>query len=184
MARVDGAWEDLVEEYASLVWTVCQRFGSGVRSDTEEAFQRTFIRIWQKLDTVREPARLAGWIATTARRVVSGQRERKRVRKELLENAAQEARTGDECDDADLGRLEIRQIVREAVAELRSPYREVLDELFFRGEGPNYNEVAQKLGMAPGSVGPVRSRALEMLRKYLLQKYDGFLVSNFKADLS
>ena len=45
--------------------------------------------------------------------------------------------------------------------------RELLFALYFDPKQPSYAEVAARLGMAVGSVGPTRIRCLERLRRVL-----------------
>ncbi len=37
-------------------------------ADTADVLQNTWLRAFERIDTVREPDRLSGWLATTARR--------------------------------------------------------------------------------------------------------------------
>src|SRR5919197_5985614 len=61
-----GAWDAIVARYATLVWSVCRRHGlSG--SDAEDVGASVWLRLVERLGTIREPAALPGWIATTTR---------------------------------------------------------------------------------------------------------------------
>ena len=42
--------------------------GEGDWADTADVMQNTWLRAFERLETVREPDRLSGWLATTARR--------------------------------------------------------------------------------------------------------------------
>ncbi len=184
LAHVEGAWEMLVEEYSSLVWTICRNSGATSHYEANESLQRTFVLVWENLDSLRDPTRLPAWISRIARRVVSAGRERRNTRTEFERRAALEADSAEPSVSQVAELAEVSQILREAVSTLREPFRAVLEELFFSGESPNYKEVAQNLGMAEGSIGPTRARALEALKEHLLLNYRGFLVSNFGDDLS
>jgi RNA polymerase sigma factor (sigma-70 family) len=64
-SRDPEALEWLVRRYAGLVLGVCRRtLGSG--PDADDAFQTTFLVLLQKLHTVRDPARLPGWLQRVA----------------------------------------------------------------------------------------------------------------------
>ena len=71
MARArDGdqhAWDALVERYAPLIWSICRKYRLG-RADAEDVGQSVWLRLVDHLDRIREPAALAGWLATTTRR--------------------------------------------------------------------------------------------------------------------
>lgn len=70
-ARADepGAWEALVDELSNVVWKTINSFQLPP-ADRDDAFASTFFRLYDRLDTVREPKALPGWIATTARNEV------------------------------------------------------------------------------------------------------------------
>src|SRR6266508_992495 len=61
-----GAWDQIVERYAPMVWALCRRYGlSG--ADADDVGACVWLRLVERLETIREPAALPGWLATTAR---------------------------------------------------------------------------------------------------------------------
>src|SRR3954449_8811242 len=63
----ESAWNALVAEYANLVWSIARSFRLAP-ADAHDAVQMTWLRLVGKLDRIKEPERLAGWLATTTRR--------------------------------------------------------------------------------------------------------------------
>ncbi len=61
------AWDDLVERYAPLIWSICRRYRLG-RADTDDVGQSVWLRLVEQLASLREPAALPGWLATTTQR--------------------------------------------------------------------------------------------------------------------
>ena len=61
------AWDALVERYAPLIWSICGRYRLG-RADAEDVGQSVWLRLAGQLDKIRDPAALAGWLATTTSR--------------------------------------------------------------------------------------------------------------------
>ena len=61
------AWDALVERYAPLIWSICRRHGLG-GADTEDVAQNVWLTLVNQLGTLRDPASLPGWLATTTRR--------------------------------------------------------------------------------------------------------------------
>jgi len=58
------AWNTLVERYAPLVWSICRRHQlSG--TDAEDVSQSVWLTLVRQLGTIRDPAALPGWLATT-----------------------------------------------------------------------------------------------------------------------
>ena len=61
------AWDALVERYAPLIWSICRKYRLS-RDDADDAGQIVWMRLVDQLDQIRNPAALAGWLATTTRR--------------------------------------------------------------------------------------------------------------------
>jgi RNA polymerase sigma factor (sigma-70 family) len=61
------AWDALVERYAPLVWSICRSYRLS-RADADDVGQTVWLHLLADLGKLRDPAALAGWIATTTRR--------------------------------------------------------------------------------------------------------------------
>jgi RNA polymerase sigma factor (sigma-70 family) len=72
------AFGTIVRRYQSLVCTVTYS-STGDLSASEDLAQETFITAWKKLDSLRDPSRLRGWLCTMARNLaVDWLRQRQR----------------------------------------------------------------------------------------------------------
>ena len=60
------AWDDLVERYAPLVWSICRRHYLS-DADAGDVQQNVWLQLVSQLDKIRNPAALPGWLATTRR---------------------------------------------------------------------------------------------------------------------
>ena len=60
--------------------------------------------------------------------------------------------------------VEQHRVLEEALDALPPRDREILRDLFLSDEPLSYQDVAERLGVAVGSVGPLRLRAIERLR--------------------
>jgi DNA-directed RNA polymerase specialized sigma24 family protein len=69
-----------------------------------------------------------------------------------------------------LRELEEEQLLRETMARLKPRCRELLQMLFFENPPVSYASAAKKLGLATGSIGFVRMRCLEKLRRQLEER--------------
>jgi RNA polymerase sigma-70 factor (ECF subfamily) len=133
-----GAFESLVQEYQSVLFTVAYRM-LGDYEDARDATQNAFIKVFQKLETFDPQHRFFSWIyrilvneCLNARRgrpmeVVSGERE-----------ASASSRP-----DEPLEAAERRKLVRHAVLALPLEYREVIVLRHFGGL--SYDEMAEAL---------------------------------------
>jgi RNA polymerase sigma factor (sigma-70 family) len=155
------AWDQIVERYAPLVWSLCHRYHLA-RADADDVGACVWLRLVEKLDTIREPAALPGWLATTTRRECL----------RLLQAKNRELPVEDHkhlVDDAnpaaDEWLLEQERLIalRLAYADLSERCRQLLKLLFADPVTP-YDEISATLGMPVGAIGPTRQRCLGKLR--------------------
>jgi RNA polymerase sigma factor (sigma-70 family) len=160
------AWDTLVERYAPLVWSICRRYRLS-RADTDDVGQTVWLRLVSHLDQVREPAALAGWIATTTRRECGKARRAARP----AQTARRELDTGDIPDTgaepADSGLLaaERHAALRQAFTCLPPRCQQLLAMLTADPPVP-YAQISARLGIPVGSIGPSRRRCLQKLRHH------------------
>ena len=171
LAGDDDAWRELVARYQALVYSVPRRMGLSPE-DSADVFQRVCVTLYQRLGAVRDPSRLGGWLMTTATR------EAMRVARGRRRDVPIGAGPDDEApplDPADLkpladetyAELELAQALRSSLAELPERCRLILGEFLREDESPNYRDIARRLGVPVGSLGPTRARCLAKLRELL-----------------
>jgi hypothetical protein len=61
------AWDQLVDRYAPLIWSICRRHRLEA-ADAHDAAQAVWLTLVDHLDSLRDPAALPGWVATTTER--------------------------------------------------------------------------------------------------------------------
>src|SRR5579862_8454357 len=159
-----GAWNEIVERYAPLVWSICARFQLS-NSDREDVAQSVWLLLVGQLGTLREPAALPGWLATTTRReclrVVTAARRSERLGTELDEAAQFVA---DTVVDEEILAAERNAALRAAFAELPPRCQQLLSMLL--SDPPHsYTEINAKTGIPVGSIGPQRARCLDRMRR-------------------
>jgi RNA polymerase sigma factor (sigma-70 family) len=160
-----SAWDQIVERYAPLVWGICRRHRLS-RSDTDDVGQNVWLRLFESLGALREPAALPGWLARTTRneclRVLrsAGQRERA----EHVLDPEPGLDSGYDLVEDELERAQRHLALREAFYQLWPQCRELLS-LLFRDARPPYLQIGGQLGMKVGSIGPTRERCLAELRR-------------------
>ena len=59
------AWDELVEGFGGLVWSIARGYRLGALTD--DVVQTVWMRLAESCDRIREPDRLAAWLATTTR---------------------------------------------------------------------------------------------------------------------
>jgi RNA polymerase sigma factor (sigma-70 family) len=159
-----GAWDEIVERYAPLVWTICCRYRLS-RHDIEDVGQTVWLLLVEQLGRLREPAALPGWLATTTSReclrVVTAARKSQRLRSGLDDA---EQFVDDKVIDEELLLTERNAGLRAAFAEL-PPRCQRLLSMLMRDPPCSYAEIHGALGIPVGSIGPQRARCLERMRR-------------------
>ena len=157
------AWDELVERYAPLIWSICRRYRLG-RADAEDVGQSVWLRLADQFASLRDLAALPGWLATTT------ERECGRV----LRAARKQQTPGHPLEipdmimgaaESELLRAERHAALREAFMHLPPGSRQLIAMLIQDPPVP-YAEISARLGIPVGSIGPSRSRCLEKLRRY------------------
>lgn len=159
-----AAWDALVRRFAPLVWSVCRRYRLA-DADAEDVAQTVWLRLVEHLPSVRTPAALPGWLATTTTRECL-RVLRLAARGDRQEDGFEEAAIPDvrqEQVDAALLADERARALRAGLASL-SPVCQRLLALLSQDPPPRYAKIAAELGMPAGGIGPTRARCLDKLR--------------------
>jgi RNA polymerase sigma factor (sigma-70 family) len=160
------AWREIMTRYGGLVRAVVGSFRLQ-EADAADTVQNVWMRAVERLDSVREPERLGGWLRTTARRECLT-RATATVRTHpdsLLADALIDSTPGPE---ALLLQDEARRAVRSAIDHLEGRRRRLIDALFY-DETDHYADIAERIEMPVGSIGPTRARTLRDLRERLVE---------------
>jgi RNA polymerase sigma factor (sigma-70 family) len=163
-----GAWDAMVDQYGRLVYSIPRRYGLS-EADADDVFQGVFLQLFRRLDAIRDPDRLSSWLITTAHRECW--RVGKRSANVSAHGVDLEERIPDLAAPAaeDAEAWEQQHLVREALEQLGGRCQALLSALFTSGTTPNYEAIAQQLGMRVGSIGPTRARCFRKLEKILLE---------------
>ena len=158
--RDQQAWTELVRRFGGLVWSVARANGLPA-ADAADVCQAVWLTLAQNLNRLREPDRLAAWLATTARRE-SARVLACRRREVPLPEAAGVCAGPEEAVLAAAAERELWQ----ALAGMPDQCRQLL-RLFAHAPELSYAQTARALGIGVGSVGKTRGRCLSVLRRKL-----------------
>jgi RNA polymerase sigma factor (sigma-70 family) len=155
------AWEALVRRYAGLVWGVARAYGLD-GADAADVSQTTWLRLAEHLGRIRDPDRVGGWLAVTARR--EALRTRQRGSRLVLDSWCGDG--PDEGGDLDAALLRDERAAQlwRSFSDLSEPCQALL-RVLMADPPPSYEEVGEALAMPVGSIGPRRQRCLRALRK-------------------
>jgi RNA polymerase sigma factor (sigma-70 family) len=162
------AWEKIVDRYADLVWSICRAHRMS-DADAADTVQLTWLRLLQNLERIRDPRRLAGWLATTCRRECQDLLRRSRSSVTVEDEHMDRLLGGTAPADQPVLAAEQYAALWQAFQRLSEWCQRVLRALVVDPEDgpPSYRVVATQLQMPVGSLGPTRARCLNQLRKLL-----------------
>ncbi|WP_233511068.1 RNA polymerase sigma factor [Actinomadura craniellae] len=152
-----AAWTALVDRYTGLLWAIARSYGLEP-ADASDVVQTTWLRLVERIGTIRDPAATGGWLAVTARH------ESARTAGRRIPAAPYVPPPPGRPDEVVLARERLAQVAA-ALRALPSRCRSLLRLFALAPAG--YAEVAAALDIPVGSVGPTRARCLAKLRRRL-----------------
>ena len=167
-----AAWKARVEGLSPLVWSVVRSHRLS-EADAHEVYQTAWFRFAQHLGRIREPEKAGAWLASTARheclKVLKSLRRLTPTDDPQLLDRISEDRTPEQSfldlEEAAAQSERIRHLWQE-FEELGERCRQLL-RVLMATPPPSYQEVSAALGIAVGSIGPLRQRCLRRLRARL-----------------
>jgi RNA polymerase sigma factor (sigma-70 family) len=164
------AWWALIDKYKNLIYSIPIKLG--MHQDAGDIFQSVCVDLLSELPRLREHRALPKWLMQTCyHKCLRYQRAADRLVELAPEgtdsNAAPPATSADDFPEHMLVQLEEEQILRDAISELPEKCERMVRLLFFENPPRPYENIAEELGMATGSIGAIRGRCLAYLRKHL-----------------
>ncbi len=152
------AWNALVERFARYVSAIATQAFRLPPHDAEDVFQTVFMRVFERLDTLRSDDAIRPWVGQLTRnccldvirasgRVVPVEEVDERV-----------------ADDT-IARLDEAMAIRDGLAHLGPECQEILDRFFARDE--SYRTIGDALTIPAGTIASRISRCLARLKTEL-----------------
>lgn len=156
-----AAWRRLVGRYAALVNSVALRVGLST-PDAEDCAQHTWLTLYRHRRRIRDPQSLPAWLIRTTHRqaVQMSKRLTYRGTSDPSERTADPAARPDE----EIQQLEQEVMLARAVELLDPRCRKLITALYLDNDEISYRKLARRLGLAPNSIGSLRSRCLIKLK--------------------
>jgi RNA polymerase sigma factor (sigma-70 family) len=162
------AWSEMYRKHNRLVCSVARKMRLN-DAETADVAQSVWMRFYEHIDDIREPAAVKSWLVTTTRREVFATMRKRPDTTALDFDVATNHQPSPDERAID---HEEREAMSRAWSRLRRADQLVLDVLVLDGT-LDYERAAAQLERPIGSLGPTRQRALRRLR----QIYDQELMS-------
>src|ERR1700690_325641 len=165
------AWAALIDKYKNLIYSIPVKFG--MHQDAADIFQAVCVDLMSELPRLREHRALPKWLIQTCYHRCLQQRRIEGRHVELEPEDAEKPRNNHDdppLPEQMLVQLEQEQMLRDTLGEMGERCERMIQMLFFETPARPYEEVARELGLATGSIGFIRRRCLEQLKKQLEKK--------------
>lgn len=163
----ETAFRELIERSHPTVFRLAAAL-LGDRDEAADVAQETYVRAWERVQELRDPAAALGWLCAIARNVAQDRRRGwwRRDRAPLAAlGPALEAAGGPPTPHETLAAGERDAAVRRAIAGLGERQRVVL--VLREVDGMTYEEIAEALGVPVGTVESRLHRARQALARRL-----------------
>ena len=157
----EDAWRQLVERYASYIYTIAMR---GFRMDAEDAreiVQESLMKVYEGLPGYRGEAPFRAWLRQLVRNCCVAYLRRRRST-ELLDDSLP-----DHEQEEAFERIDRAFTLREAIGSIEEPCRQIITLFFF--EGRPYRDIAAALAIPEGTVASRIARCVAKLRTKLAE---------------
>jgi RNA polymerase sigma factor (sigma-70 family) len=163
----EASWSELIDRYKNLIFSIPIRYGLS-REDAGDVFQMVCADLVTELSRLKKVGALPAWlIQVTLHKCFHRRRELQRFVDDEPEDASV---PGDAHPQRLLEELEQEKEVQEALARLTPRCQQLIRMLFFETPCRPYAEVAREMGLSTGSIGFIRGRCLEKMRKQLAKR--------------
>ena len=163
LAGDEASWEKLVRRYSPLVYSIPRRLGLPT-TDADDVLQTVFTIAFRRLSGLKNRRCLAAWLITITRRECLHHCRRTPENAELVDEITDGGTFLTDLVEEQQRRL----MVHQALGRLDPNSQALLSALFLEVPTPSYEAIAQRLGMAVGSIGPARARCLKKLETVLM----------------
>lgn len=155
----DRAFERLYRKHVARIHTLARRMATPDAAD--DLTQEIFVRAWDKLSTFRAESAFGTWLYRLGINVILTRRRSERNQPLWIDDDAPEALTHPQRDHSPALRMDLDH----AIARLPEGARRVF--LLHDVEGWTHEEIAEELGLVPGTSKSQLSRARAALRRML-----------------
>ena len=165
LAGDQDAWTLLVTRYTRLVYSIALKSGLD-EHDAGDVVQNVFTIVLRRLESLQQPDRFSAWLITTTHRESW---RAKRLRPDHFSDDGIEPVDPDPSAESLVVAWEHASLTHQALEQLGGRCRRLLELLFLHDARPGYDAIAAELGIAIGSIGPIRGRCLEQLKGHLAE---------------
>lgn len=156
--------EQLYRQFSGAMYGLCLQY-AGSEEDASDIMQDGFVKVFKKIDQVKEPQAFPGWIR---RVMINTALEKYRSQVHLKRVDEEPHQLQDQITDEVLETMDAEFIVQ-LIQELSPKYRMVFN--LYAIEGYNHKEIGEMLGISEGTSKSNLSRARTILQEKVKKVY-------------
>ena len=153
---------ECIAQYYALVAAICKGILPHAPEDAEECVNESFLRLWQTLDTMQNPAHLRAYLCMIARNRALSVYRKNRAAAQRSEKLPEQA---DADFIAELDRRADAEALQFAVMRLKEPDREIFVRKYYYLE--SMASLGKRFGMPVKKIDNILYRSKQRLRKIL-----------------
>ena len=167
-------FDSLVDEHQQKLYRVAYRI-VGNSSEAQDIVQESFLRAFQNLHRLEDPAKLGAWLYQITVNLCRSWLRRQRIRLRILESEAAFTHVPSlpPAPDEHLIQDELRERILQAIEQLPPRQREVVELFYLQGE--SYQSIQERLGISKGLLGWRLKQARQKLEYRLREAYQAFV---------
>jgi RNA polymerase sigma factor (sigma-70 family) len=163
LAGDQQSWDELVRRYSRLVYSIALKSGLSV-DDASDVVQNVFTIVLRRLESLQQGDRFSAWLITISRR--ESWRYKRSLRQVVLDDGMEVIDPEPDAEHQVVA-WEHASLTLQALENLGGRCQQLLTLMFLRDDKPSYTDISDDLGIAVGSIGPIRARCLKRLREQL-----------------
>jgi RNA polymerase sigma factor (sigma-70 family) len=156
----EDAWRDLVKRLDGLLRAVAKGYRLAA-ADVDDVVQTAWLRAVDHIGRLKDPGAIASWLIVTVRREAMRSLQRG-VREVLTDDPGVVLEADPVTPESIVIDQERDAAVHDAVSRLSQRQRRIVESML--SSPTSYQQLAARLEMPIGSIGPTRDRALSRLR--------------------
>jgi len=161
----EAAWSELIDRYKNLIYSIPIKLG--MHDEAPDIFQAVCLDLLEGLGQLKDPRALPKWLMQACYHKCLHYRSKAENRSAVTNEVDEVLDWERLIPEEMLAELEKEQQVRDAISQLNPRCERMVRMLFFEDPPRPYEEVAREFGVATGSIGFIRGRCLDKLRKQL-----------------
>jgi len=170
-------FESLYQRYSGKLYNFLMRVSKGDRYMAEELVQRTFIKVWEKRESVDPEKSFITYLCTIAKNMLLNEYEHQTIQFIYEEYIKVKSTDQDNNTEKEVDKNLLEEYIDYLTDQLPPKRREIF--ILSRKEGLSNKMIAKQLNITESTIETQLSKALTFMKSQLNSHYDHLLVILF-----